>query len=279
MRAAMRGWESAPGLRRFARRNGEITEKLCPLLFYVIFQKQFVKPMSEKEKNPDLDGISFEDTPLDAQALESRDKGEQIARQRRQTMDSQMRIIQKKPIKLRAKTPHEKRVSKRVRYLTDNEIRRYKGIMSKPFKTTPENVLWMILEKGPITVLRIATELNKRPEAISGVVSELFSALGNDGLHLVRRLRSDGRTYEYKAISDFSPESGYRKYRHWKNEAHKKRLEKQDQEGDATAAKKLTNLRGPRKTGEQKEIENAIQESVIRVKVEGSIKILFGIGE
>ncbi len=70
------------------------------------------------------------------------------------------------------------KVTKRVRYLTDEEIRREKGIMAKPFKTHAENLLYVLTSKAPLTTAEAAKELGMSLPNMQGLMSKVTLRLG-----------------------------------------------------------------------------------------------------
>lgn len=106
--------------------------------------------------------------------------------------------------------PETKRVSKRVKYLSDNQIRKEYGIMQKPFEKTGENIIWVMQNKGPVTTTEIAQELGVSYGKISGVVSELYAFFSKTG-DIVRETRGT-RGYEYLFGSKYSPQVAWEMY-------------------------------------------------------------------
>lgn len=112
-----------------------------------------------------------------------------------------------------------RRVAKRVKHLTDREIRREYGIMKKPFKSNAENALWTIWEKGPICPKEIGEEIefNGGQSSMSAMISTIWQRLGNmhDGAMDIITRNSKNMTYYYqkKPGVDMSAEAAIEKYK------------------------------------------------------------------
>lgn len=108
-----------------------------------------------------------------------------------------------------------------VRVYTDDEIRRERGIMSKPFKTQIENVLWTIKHKGPITVKQIAEDLNYKTERISACMANVWNAVGEGqpkSAKLIGRHKiADERGFAYFCQTDDSVDKLYGHYKDYQN--------------------------------------------------------------
>lgn len=74
---------------------------------------------------------------------------------------------------------YQGKVTRRVRYLTDEEIRREKGIMAKPFKTQAENLIYVLTSKAPLTSAEVAKELGMKLENAQGLMSKVTLRLGD----------------------------------------------------------------------------------------------------
>jgi hypothetical protein len=71
------------------------------------------------------------------------------------------------------------RVSKRVRYLSDDEIRRECGLMSKPFDNVLKNVFWTLKEeKRPMSCRELGSAVKKKPADVASRLIKVFRRLG-----------------------------------------------------------------------------------------------------
>ena len=208
-------------------------------------------------------------------------------------------------------SPAKDKVARRVRHLSDREIREEYGIMKKPFKTQPENLIWLIIEKGPITVEEIQREMGwvetKKTSSVAAIIVRIWNAIGDEGgLGYITRYAHD-RKYVYKAAEALSTstEEVIRRFKLKNRELDKKARDK-------TAANKKTAALGQKparttkvaqamtqlnhlkpqsavtdtiETGKtQKEVVNTIiknaVEQVLGVKVEvsGKVEIIIKLG-
>ena len=72
----------------------------------------------------------------------------------------------------KCKTPtqqHER--SSKVKRLDDEQIRREKGLSAKPFTSKTDNILWTIVNKGPISSRDIKSFLDKELKADYNITS------------------------------------------------------------------------------------------------------------
>lgn len=73
------------------------------------------------------------------------------------------------------------RVSKRVRYLSDDEIRRERGLMSKPYDNVLKNVFWTLKEeKRPMSCKELGAAVKKKPADVASRLIKVFRRLGKD---------------------------------------------------------------------------------------------------
>lgn len=118
---------------------------------------------------------------------------------------------------LRYESDDKPRVSKRVRRLTDREIRREYGIMAKPYATKAENVIWAILENGPLSVVEIEKMIDWKDKrnSLSALCTMIWHSLGDKGADVITRIKGgDGAfVYEKKKGVQISVEAAVEKYR------------------------------------------------------------------
>ncbi|KKM00115.1 hypothetical protein LCGC14_1807720, partial [marine sediment metagenome] len=75
-----------------------------------------------------------------------------------------------------------KKVSKSVRHLSPDETRKEYSIMEKPFKTVIENIFWLMVNEGPISVADMEDKLGKKRRSLSGVVYRIYKRMGEENL-------------------------------------------------------------------------------------------------
>jgi hypothetical protein len=181
-------------------------------------------------KQPDLTGCTFEGKQLSAAELEEQERLSEFMELHRQEIQGKLVILRRKHQGAKGSLAETKRVARRAKRFTANEIRKEYGIMKKPYKTKIENILWCICNKGPIDMNGMGEELGLPPgketsKALSGPISNMFNLLGTEkpyAIGWVDREREDGRYY-YSLRSDGfdgdphggvnkSPEVIYQKY-------------------------------------------------------------------
>lgn len=203
------------------------------------------------------------------------------------------------------------RVSKRVRRLTDKEIRRQYGIMAKQYDSLSDNIIWCIVEKGPITNAEMMELLlfQKGSSSFAAIMTGIWHRLGDEAAQLIDRKKKPGNTfYEYqkKPGIELSVDAIIEQYHLWgkkdyrENQLAERRLkflnsldeqtrieeiekEKQLQESNLTETQKeeATETKNNNKQKMlQSPVENIAQNIAqtlgINISLSGSIKILFG---
>jgi hypothetical protein len=211
--------------------------------------------------------ITFKGQPLSdaVEAMESREKGAEIARERKADMKQRDKLMYYKP-KNRMEE-ETRRVSRRVIHLSDEQIRKDYGLAMKPYKTVAENIIATIRKGGPITAKNINHVLGLIPRQTSSTISYIYQALSPN--YMVRRLL--GKEYEYKFIKEISVEIAhklYKKYINLKGSSVKK-VDDVKSDKDIVQHKAKDVVKGF--------IEEVVSKELgIKVQVEGEIKILFG---
>lgn len=127
--------------------------------------------------------------------IEGEDYKDVLARKEKQQKEDEAEQERKREIG--TKTKHKKklkpreryeddsrRVSKRVHRLSDFEIRKEYGIMSKPMKTLTQNVLYVLFNAGDVSMnsRAIADELARSLPDVSSVLSGIWKKLKDTGL-------------------------------------------------------------------------------------------------
>lgn len=162
-------------------------------------------------------GITVEGVPLE-ELLEEKEKQErknEIDLVCKEESVARTRSMKRTMIKERMR--EKGGVAKRVRRLTDNQIRREYGIMEKPYKTNMENVLWCIIEMGPISANEIAEMIGVRKNDASGMAGRMAKRLPD---YITRD--ETVKPFIYKATQEISTEAAYRKYKARDNEGQPK---------------------------------------------------------
>jgi hypothetical protein len=169
----------------------------------------------------DLVGVTVGGEPLQSvlrRNEEERKREEAEEEAEREVREKRRVILRHRPA---GSMPEEtSRVSKRVRHLTQDEIRKEYGIMRSPYASQIENVLWAIRENGPITPVDIAGMLGVKPIRIQGVCSLLWRTMKNsDPALLCREMK--GGSYVYKTsnlqVTVEQMYSAYREAKVWKS--------------------------------------------------------------
>jgi len=171
-----------------------------------------------------LDGVTVEGKPIEEYIEDMQEKwgkgrkpkpDNEVRRQIKETIQEKRKCIPK--FTYVPKEEETRKVSKQVRYYSHNEIRKEKGIMEKPFKTINENLLWLMVNKGPITVTEMEKELGKKPTHLSGPVFRIYKTLGMSmeaDQNVVVRFQEGGRgSHKYHAVDDITAERLFQLYR------------------------------------------------------------------
>lgn len=99
-------------------------------------------------------------------------------------------------------------VETRARTWTPREIRRRKGIMAKPYGTVAENILWCVIEKGPLTAGEIGAELGKDTGNMTSILSRLHRGLPD----LIQPDKST-RPWAWQVTKPISVEHAYKRFK------------------------------------------------------------------
>lgn len=109
----------------------------------------------------------------------------------------------------RGHIPPKEGVSKRVRRLTQQEIRKEYGMKEAPHTRKEgglrSDCLWLIRHNSPITAARAAEVLEKNKSSVSGIFSNLFSILGGDFIERTATL-----PYEYRPLHHYDVKVAYK---------------------------------------------------------------------
>ena len=198
-------------------------------------------------------------------------------------LKSQKRIFYVK--KKHRYTPETRRVATRVRHLDPREIRKEKGLMAMPFKKTGENVLYMILNQGPISTGEMAKELGVKITGISGMISDFYMILGT-GTGPYRYIKREPKPnkqkgYLYSATqagAQVSPESAYQKYLAFKRDRHAAKVKSKKQQGFEAVRSDVKNIY--KDYNQRQETVSALignlMKDKLNVDVNVKIEVLFG---
>lgn len=229
------------------------------------------------EEQIDLTGIFREGIALTVEQLKDEERHSEIVAEVRKEIHGKSVIRRRYSGKDKPKE-ETKRVHRRVRYLTDNEIRKEYGIMAHPYKTVVENILHLISMMGPITVLGIEEALGKNKNHLSGTVSGMYRRFGPEGAGLIARKMGANQKYLYEAVGEWSVESAVRKQ---KIKKAADRTFHSRQERWSERACELGEGGGESKERSEVSIEDVLQESLgkalgVDVTVSGRIEVVFG---
>lgn len=226
----------------------------------------------------DLSGISFGGVPLNEELpFEGVDK--KISEFIKDDIREKRKCLPKSDVK--QKEDPKRKITKRVRYLPPKEIRKEYGIMECPYETNVENVLWVIKNKGPISVIDISTILGKSAKSIGSTASELYARLDDQVWKKLEHPKSKTFLYSLNPEIDMSVEALHAEFRRKSNE-HTAKRKKELKEEIAKAENERYEEMLSEPNVDQKQVEKQIENQIIpkdvriTIKVEGSIKILFG---
>jgi hypothetical protein len=195
--------------------------------------------------------------------------------------------------------PDTRKVSKRTRWFTDSEIRKEYGIMEKPFEGNAENAIWVILQKGPLTVKGIGEQMqwHGKGNTLSALVATVWTRLGNmhNGAAKILDREKDPHSTAHRYFKaegiDISPEAAIEQYKLIGAKQHQmKRAATRGEEYKEEAPKKTRRIVGsklhPIHNNETKEpanltkvIEQVIETTLgIKVEVSGHVEVIFKFG-
>lgn len=262
-------------------------------------------------KRVDLTGVTFQGKQLSTQALEEAERrSDFMEKERRKEIGEKVIILRRQHTKARGAQDETRKVSRRAKYFTKGEIRKEYGLMEKPYPTKVENILWCILNKGPIDMRGIADEMNYNDygvatRSLSGPLSAIYKALGPKKPHgvnwMARALDGKRNFYSMKREgAEKSVEVLYAKHKEITSGLARERVTKRRQrvkELIAQDKKKAEEKKGidvsvdVGQAGEdqvvsvnavmeviQDAVVNAIGKSLgVEIRVTGAVKILFGL--
>lgn len=147
---------------------------------------------SEKIREGDP-GITVDGKPLETH-IEDKEKNE-LEESRKEEVGTKT----KSKKKIRPKEKYEedpRKVSKRVRRLSDFEIRKEYGVKAKPFPSLTKNVMYLIYNAGDalINSRAIAKELDKPLPDVSSCLSNIYKRLKDDAMIYRKKV---GLAYNY----------------------------------------------------------------------------------
>lgn len=253
--------------------------------------------MSENHDTPeryDLTGCTYEGRKLTGTEIGERERHSEFMEQHRKEVGDKVVILRQRHQKAKGAQEETKRVSRRTRHLTSDEIRKEYGIMEKPYKTHVENMLWLIVNKGPLGLREMAgfleyEDFKKATRSLSGPLSQIWRVLGDgpDGVSLLKRHPEDGRNFYSVAGEVTSIETLFETYKERNRKIlAKKRARARGEEPDnpENIESEEDQVQGiMRKTQEintsplGKAIEETVKKALgIEVQVNGRIEILFG---
>jgi hypothetical protein len=236
-----------------------------------------------------MGGITINGIPLD-EYLKMRDASEKDLE-----IDEDIKERTKRLAAIQTKTRYEadtKKVARRVTFLTDRQIRKEYGIMAKQFQTMAENVLWVLINRSPITLAEIANELQvgDKKNSCSAALATIYKSLGpaNGYCMLEREKYRNGHRYTWtdteadvQRAHDLMKKS-LRDMRKEKKEPKAETKEPHRSLAEACAEHAAHTLIGPsdkKKDAISEVVEHAVEHALgLKVDVSGKIEIVFKIG-
>ena len=151
-----------------------------------------------------LEGITVNGIPLSVEKADDLDtkKTSEIELERRETISS----IPPKKHKVCKTNKNKNRAAGLMYHLTDQQIRKEYGLMSRPFNTNTENIIWAIMNlQKPSTPKEIAEIAGYKgtPGSLSSILSSIYFALEPAGC-ITRE--EYGKTKKYFPVSSSLPE-------------------------------------------------------------------------
>jgi hypothetical protein len=148
----------------------------------------------------DLSNISVNGICVEEWLNETENKLKHVEIEKIQKIESNKHYPYKPPLhKQQSKSGPFKRATK----LTDQQIRKEYGIMKKPFNNLNENIVWVIVNHGPISTEEILTKLGRTDRnSVSAAVSYVWSKLGINQDVLYREKK--GRAYFYNVAIPYA---------------------------------------------------------------------------
>jgi len=182
------------------------------------------------EKN-NLNGVTVEGVPIDKYMENMQEKysgrkkpkpDSEVKKEFKQTIKQQRICIPKIKMKEEIVIKETKKVSKSVRHLPSDEIRKEYSIMEKPFETVIESIFWLMVNEGPISVAEMEDKLAKKRGSLGGTVYRIYKRMGEENLRenlkvvypggLIIRCQEKGGFLNYYAVDNMNAEDLYRQY-------------------------------------------------------------------
>lgn len=257
-------------------------------------------------KRVDLTGCSFQGKQLSAQELKERERRSEAMEEHRKIVGDNVIILRRKHSKATGNEPETRKVSVRGRHFSSNEIRKEYGIMAKPYKLKTMNILWCIINQGPIDLRGMADALDYHKnyalatKQLSGPISNIYKHLGDKTKYSAGWLtrESDGNRFFYSVVGEErSVEVMYNKnlevHRLIWNDKHdakspdpeatienEKRREAEEEAKSNPTEMGFADLSEFTNKTIQESVSDAISKILgIKVEVNGTINILFGFKE
>ena len=227
----------------------------------------------------DLEGVFVEGKPLAEYlgVIERDDKSRDIEDIRKQSeLKRKLTIVYSNE---KGGPEDTRKVARRVRHLTDREIRKEYGIMTKPFASKAHNAIWAIWEKGPLTVKQIADEIEFKgsPSSASAMISTIWGRLGNQRdpeMDILERNQHDNYyLYSKKPGVDISVEQAIERYQRSGSRQYRQKSKEKKAYTNVEPSKPIT-----------KKTEAILQEILgvdaakdlgIKIEVSGRVDIVF----
>lgn len=244
-------------------------------------------------KRVDLSGVTFQGKQLSVQALEEAECRSEHMEERRKEIGDKVIILRRQHTKARGAQDETKKVSRRAKYFTKGEIREEYGLMEKPYPTKIENILYLILNKGPIDMRGIADEMGYgdygvAARSLSGPLSAIYTSLGPKKPHgvnwMTRELDGKRNFYSMKREgAEKSVEVLYAKHKEISSGLARERVTKRQQRVKDLIAQDRKKAEDEKSADVsvdliQDAVANAIGKTLgVEVRVTGAVKILFGL--
>ncbi|KKM01833.1 hypothetical protein LCGC14_1790440 [marine sediment metagenome] len=194
------------------------------------FKMDIAKRMAQ-DADRNLSGVTVEGVPIDKYIEDMQEKysgrkkpkpDSETTKELKETIKQQRICIPKIKMKDEIIVKETKKVSKSVRHLSSDETRKEYSIMEKPFETVIENIFWLMVNEGPISVAEMEDKLGKKRRSLSGVVYRIYKRMGKekgtpigDGLgYYIIRCKEVGSNapQKYYAADNMNAKELYREY-------------------------------------------------------------------
>lgn len=158
-------------------------------------------------------------------------------------------------------------VAKRVRRLTDDEIRKEYGIMEKPVGGVVENICWLLTQKDKVTSSDVAKELGIPTPDVASRFVKIYKRLEPKGILTRKR---EGLGYTYRLTPTGKQLTAKELYEEYTIKLQTLKPKPQNVEATPVTEDKIVATHTP------EELIESIRRLKLVVELRGTIKILFG---